>query len=281
MRILNRLWLQRRFVLVFVGLWLAAELAGTPTAYPGKLIYLAAGVSLAALTAVLLPASRFQVLSLLVALIPLRLFEEPGRAALARQLPWASDAVHLVVAVIALVVLARLAALAGQAIDRLRLGRSWFSSATLRLPWPREAVWRMITAPDSALVAGTPVALVVRTKGPVPGWTIELADPWAPGPVRLHETEREDGVFAEVRVEPHPQVWHGMGAIVSVLLEESLGATDIAIEVELQRPPPLALLRFWLDLPLEALVGEFGRAALRTGPARSGALRPEPRRAAA
>ncbi|HEU0221419.1 MAG TPA: hypothetical protein VFR34_04295 [Paracoccaceae bacterium] len=272
MRFSGRLWAQRRFVLLCVGIWLAAELAGAPSPYPERLAYALVGLALTVMVAAFLQGLRFHFLSLVLALLPLRFLEEPARAAAALRYPALSETEFLAGGIVALILLSRIIVFAGWCLDRFRLAQPWFTEASAIVGRPRSEVWRSLCTPDIGAHWDPRVRRIARGQGgrcdveidAGRGRTIRLA---------LHEVDAEEGVFLELRTEPNPAFSHGLAPVLSVLLEEGDGTTLVTIGVELPRPRLLRLARYWLDGAELAYLWDF----LAVMDARPGGLLPSRR----
>lgn len=264
MRIGLFLWLRRRFLLVWTGLWLLGELAAGPAPYPLLPVIVAAGPLSGALLLALWPQGRFAALLALAALAGLRGLAPALLPALAGAAPPAAIATSAGL----LAALGGAAFLAARAADRLRLPLTWFSEAETWVPLPRLAVWQALALLPRVPHRSPAIDDVARGEGPrTLSVTLRLRGRGT-ATVALEEVERIDGVFQEVALDADSGLCEGLALTGSLLLEPSAAGTRITLTAELPRPRLGRFLRFWLDNLVETAALEAREDLLATAPPR-------------
>lgn len=263
----------RRFILLGSGLWLLGELLSGPAPYPLLYISILGGIGLVFATAWLFPSRRYHVVSLLVATIPVRIFADDIREALARFWPEGGVAFEAAGLAAAILLGARAVAALSWPLDRVTLRRPWFAEERVLVPRPRAEVWRALCLTDNARHWDLRVAGIRHDPRFPTRYTVELsAGSTAPERIVLREIDRTEEVFQEIETEPAEGFLHGLGPIMSVLLEEVPRGTRVTLGLELHDASLLRLGRLFLDAPLTGYIQHF-RADMDRRPALAGKAR--------
>jgi hypothetical protein len=257
----------RRFLLLGIGLWLLGELLSGPLPYPQLWLSVAGGIAVLVVIAVFFPNVRYHAISVLVAIVPVRMFA-PEIAALARDaLPEAG--VLAAAGAIALAILAgsRVVALLAWPLDRVTLRRPWFSEVQRFVPRKRAEVWRALCLTEQCEHWDPRIIRIAQDMRFPTRFVLFLGDSKdRPDRITLREIDREEGMFQELEAEAVEGYLHGLAPIVSVLLEEVRGGTRVTMVLEFQNASLLRLARFFIDAPLTSYVLRF-RAEMSARPA--------------
>ncbi|RMF33064.1 MAG: hypothetical protein D6754_17575 [Alphaproteobacteria bacterium] len=258
MAVFLQLWRHRRYLLLGTGLLLLGELAAGPAPRPQLYLHLLAGLTALGWVALFAPGLRYVSISVLIALIPVRLWLDPLADALAALAPVSHPAWVWAGLIAATLLASRLVALTAVPLDRLALRHPWFAEAVSVIARPRREVWRALCLGESCAHWDPRIRSVLQDLR-FPSRFIVFLDRH-PGRLVVRELEREEGVFQEVETEADPNFCHGLAPIISVLLEEVPRGTRVTIAMELHHASLLRLGRLFLDADLTWYLRVFTRA---------------------